>query len=267
MAGTIISTPAVGSSDWTDWIIQQGLTDRGYMRVSLTNFASTAASAIGTGSVMEVAGSIYQFTETAMSLAAGTASASVAIYFIAIPSAGGTAVTISMDSTAPTWVDAKQGFYASAASTSRYLGGAYIGTAATYFNKWIYHESEKKVGAAIYGGNLDIQNGIRTDLSNGQPYLKKTIIEIGDWNMSATTSINKAHGMSAQNIRGVDIIIRHDNGTNLYSIYSAGGTGDGRYVLDATDIAIFRTAGGAFNNNSFDSTSFNRGWITIVYEA
>ncbi len=138
MACTIVSTPATGAADWTGWITQQGLTDRGFMQVSLTNFATTVASLIGTGSVFELAGSIYSCTETAISLAAGTASADVAVYYVAIPSAGGTTCTFTMDSVAPTWVDAKQGYYASAASTSRYLGGNYIGTAGVYYRKWLY---------------------------------------------------------------------------------------------------------------------------------
>ena len=139
MACTIVSTPATGAADWTGWITQQGLTDRGFMRVSLTEFATTAASLIAAGSIFELAGSIYSCTETAISLATGTASADVAVYYVAIPSAGGTVCTFVMDDNVPTWIDAKQGYYASAASTSRYLGGAYIGTAATYYGKWIYN--------------------------------------------------------------------------------------------------------------------------------
>ena len=138
MACTIVTTPSVGASDWTSWITQQGLTDRGFMRVSLTNFAGTVASAIGTGSVFECAGSIYSCTETAISLATGTASASVAVYIMAIPAAAGTTCTFELNSVAPTWIDSKQGFYASAASVTRAIGGMYIGTVATYYDKWLY---------------------------------------------------------------------------------------------------------------------------------
>ncbi len=138
MACTIVSTPATGAADWTGWITQQGLTDRGFMRLSLTNFSASAASSIATGSIMELAGSIYSFTETAISLAAGTPSASTAVYFTVIPAAGGTTCTVIMEGTAPTFVDAKQGWYASAASLTRYIGGCYIGTAGVYYRKWLY---------------------------------------------------------------------------------------------------------------------------------
>ena len=138
MAGTIISTPAIGSASWVDFITQQGKTDKGFLRVSLTNPATTAASSIGTGGIMELAGSIYQFTETSISLATGTASASVAFYFTVIPSAGGTTCTVVMDDTIPTWVDSKQGYYASAASLTRFIGGARVGTAGVYYDKYIW---------------------------------------------------------------------------------------------------------------------------------
>ena len=166
MACTIVSTPATGAADWTGWITQQGLTDRGFMRVSLTEFATTAASLIGTGSVFELAGSIYSCSDAvAISLATGTASAAVAVYYVAIPSTGGTTCTFTMDSVAPTWVDTKQGYYASAASTSRYLGGNYIGTAATYYDKWLYQDrfSEKP---RLQNTGIKIGTGSRSTAGN-----------------------------------------------------------------------------------------------------
>ena len=138
MACTIVSTPATGAADWTGWITQQGLTDRGFMRASLTNFAASAASSVAAGSVMELAGSIYSFTETAISLAAGTASAAVAVYYTVIPAVGGTTCTVVMDDTAPTWVDGKQGWYASAASLTRYIGGTYLASITSFSGKWLY---------------------------------------------------------------------------------------------------------------------------------
>ena len=138
MSGTIISTPAIGSASWVGFITQQGKTDKGFLRVSLTNPATTAASSIGTGGIMELAGSIYQFTDTAITLATGTASASVAFYYTVIPSAGGTTCTVVMDDIIPTWVDSKQGYYASAASLTRYIGGGRVASAGVYYDKYIW---------------------------------------------------------------------------------------------------------------------------------
>ncbi len=249
MACTIVSTPATGAADWTGWITQQGLTDRGFSRISLTNFATTAASVIGTGSVFELAGSIYNnTTETSITLATGTASASVAVYIMAIPAAGGTTCTFQLDSTAPTWIDAKQGFYASAASTTRALGGMAIGTAATYFNKWLYSPED------------------------GSRPIKTIIIEIGDWNMQGTTAVTVVHNLALSNMRAVNVLVRLDgDGDRVPLTFSTGGdpsagTIGGRFSVTTAGVACYRFADGFFNGPAFNSTSYNRGWIVIEYE-
>ena len=138
MAGTILGNVATGAADWTSWISRVEKSSKGYMAVSLTNYDTTDASSIASGSVMELAGSFYTFSETAISLAAGTPSASQAVYFTVVPAAGGTTCTVVMEGTAPTWVDGKQGWYASAASLTRYIGTCDIGTAGVYYNKNLY---------------------------------------------------------------------------------------------------------------------------------
>ena len=142
MAGTILGNVATGASSWVSWISAMEKTRKGFLAASLTNPATTAASSIATGSVMELSGSFYTFTDTAITLAAGTPSAAQAVYYTVIPSAGGTTVTVVMEGTAPTWVDSKQGYYTSAASLTRYIGGAFIGTAATYYGKWLYDSTD-----------------------------------------------------------------------------------------------------------------------------
>lgn len=236
MACTIVSTPSVGATDWTDWITQQGLTDRGFARVSLTNFSGTAASAVGTGGVFECAGSIYNnTTETAISLATATASASVLVYVYAIPAAGGTTCTFELDSGAPVYVDSKQGWYASAASVTRVLGGMFIGTAATYYAKWLYYQTdiglkgiyqsgESRIGinkarplqnldvegtmavsgAATMGTTLDVTGVLSADggleAGNATQVLKFKILP-ATWASSDTVTIS--HGLTQANIRAV----------------------------------------------------------------
>jgi len=254
MAGTIISTPALGASDWSDFITQQERTDRGYMRLSLTNFSDTTASTIATGGVLEVAGSIYQFTDTAIALATGTASADTAVYFHVIPSAGGTSVTIEMDSTAPTWVDAKQGFYASAASVSRVIGGCRIGTAATYYHKFLYTPTV-------------LDYCLREDET--RPLLKK-MIEIGEWNMDATQTVDvDASPIIRQQIRDVTALVRSDSDVNYLPIYYGL---DGGYVGAGANqmISVIRKASGSFDNTNYNATAStvaNRGWVIVWYEA
>lgn len=249
MAGTIITTPALGASDWSDWITQQERTDRGFMRVSLTNFSATTASTIATGSVLECAGSIYQFTDTAITLASGTASANVAVYYYVIPSAGGTTCTIQMNSVAPVWVDAKQGFYASAASVTRVIGGCYIGTALVYYNKFLF--IPKYIEDCL-------------ERNSTRPILKK-IFELGEWNMDTSDSVTISFFSSNWEKTKMTVFVRNDTGNSYYDIAGGG------YSLfgDGTLIA-YRETGGIFDSeyyNATASTVANRGYIFAEIEA
>lgn len=96
--------------------------------------------------------------------------------------------------------------------------------------------------------------------------LKTKVVDIGDWDMDFQGSIAIAHGLTFTNIRSVDVIIRNDD-NNLYSQIThmsnalAGYVGD----MDATNIDVHRITGGPYDNVAYDSTSYNRGWITIWY--
>ena len=230
------------------------------MRVSLTNFSGTAASTVAVGSLLECAGSLYSFTDTAITLAAATASASVAVYFVAIPAAGGTTCTVVMDSTAPVWVDARQGFYASAASVSRAIGGCWIHSAASFYSKFLY-----------IGEYLDycLRSG------NTRPLLRK-VIPMGEWNMDATAQLNIAHDIpitapALQRIISYGAAVRDDTG-RVYSVpYNVQGGTSGAYIDDCyTDISVIRITGGFFDGVAFDgtaSTIANRGWVWIEWIA
>ena len=279
MACTIVSTPATGAADWTGWITQQGLTDRGFMRVSLTEFVTTAASLIGTGSVFELAGSIYSCSDAvAIGLATGTASAAVAVYYVAIPSAGGTVCTFVMDDNVPTWIDVKQGYYASAASTSRYLGGAYIGTAATYYDKWLFGFGGDSIIKVFSGAKAEFTGGTRTIYDTTQPFLLKKIIELGNWDMDAATSLTITHGLDMTKIRGLSGTIRNDANNRYFAIPSQNVAGEvdvgfkslnsGGIGITSANVSLFRAEGSDFNDAAFDQEGgYNRGWIIIDYEA
>lgn len=97
--------------------------------------------------------------------------------------------------------------------------------------------------------------------------LHTKLIDIGDWNMVASTTVNIAHGLTYSKIRKVEALIRNDGDTASYDFSSAdNGTGTSHYISAAsTNISMQRHVGGFFDNTSFDSTSYNRGWITIQY--
>lgn len=107
----------------------------------------------------------------------------------------------------------------------------------------------------------------------GSNRLTFKVLEIGDWNMDATSSVNVAHGITNldQKIRSVSAMIRHDDGAQTYPLNtSQSGTGasiEGTvWLTDDTNINLLRSTGGLFDSVLFNATSFNRGWVTVWYE-
>ena len=119
--------------------------------------------------------------------------------------------------------------------------------------------------------NLDVTY-IHYNGGNTGSYLKtitKTV-QIGDWNMDSTGSVTLTTGIpSFTSIRSVSCVIRDDLNVqtkSLFSDNSASGTTDGYWIAAVGGLTLYRTASGAFDSTSFDSTSYNRGWVTITYE-
>jgi hypothetical protein len=108
-----------------------------------------------------------------------------------------------------------------------------------------------------------------SSISTGEPVFET--INIGDWNMDATTSITVAHSLSAtewKTIRSLGAIIRNDADTTYYIFSGPGGSNpqDGTIVsFNSTNVNLGRNTGGIYNSTSFDSTSYNRGWVTFWY--
>ena len=127
----------------------------------------------------------------------------------------------------------------------------------------------------IVADTIDINGDLEVDnisFDAGTTYWVFKEINIGDWDMDATASVNVAHGLSAtewKTIRQVDIIIRNDADTGYYPLRKGydGVTGNGFVnVIGSTNITLNRVASGDFDNTNFDSTSYNRGWVTFWYK-
>lgn len=112
----------------------------------------------------------------------------------------------------------------------------------------------------VVNGNVVTQNG---GWSNGTDAIRFKVLNIGDWNMDTTGSVSVAHGLTAANLIGAEVLIYDDLGLGGYSIERAGYY-NFEYVI-GTSIVLSRTAGGAFDNTSFDATGYNRGKIIIWY--
>jgi hypothetical protein len=98
--------------------------------------------------------------------------------------------------------------------------------------------------------------------------LSVTIIDMGDWDMNTNVTKQVAHGLSDEgDIRSISIIIRNDTASQHYDFLGKATStgGDGVNYIDGTNVYLNRVTAGAFDNSSFQNTSYNRGWITIWY--
>ena len=104
-------------------------------------------------------------------------------------------------------------------------------------------------------------------------YSRKTL-DIGDWNMDATTTVTVSHGLSATewvttSILSVMIIddatASMDALNQIASVTS--GVIQGGYGIDSSTVNLARLTGGFFDDPGYDSTSFNRGFIVLEYIA
>jgi len=96
---------------------------KGYQAVSLTNFTTSAAPAIASGSVVEISGAFFTWSsdETPSGWSAISTGATAYITLTPAGTAGSQTVSAAYTSTAPVWRDDNQGWYASAGSTIRYV--------------------------------------------------------------------------------------------------------------------------------------------------
>lgn len=98
-------------------------------------------------------------------------------------------------------------------------------------------------------------------------------LEIGDWDMTATTQVNVAHGLSATEWKTMlesNVLIRNDSDTvyaplKSLNLPSTGLMNGGVSVIDSTNITLGRYTTGGFDDGAFTSTSYNRGWVTFDY--
>ncbi len=111
------------------------------------------------------------------------------------------------------------------------------------------------------------------NLFTGGPVMQMKVIEIGDWDMNASSAFNVAHGLTLADIRSVNVQIRNDANT-IYTqapgLVQASGLSAamGIDTIDATNIELNRETGSIFDAVGYETPpDGNRGWVTIWYEA
>lgn len=113
--------------------------------------------------------------------------------------------------------------------------------------------------------------GVDDNGVNEEYIIKK--IDIGDWDMDFTGTTAVAHGLTSnerKTINIIDIIVRNDADTTYYKLLAGydGTTPTGVFNgITSTFINLGRAPlPGFFDSVLFDSTSYNRGWVTFIYK-
>lgn len=147
-------------------------------------------------------------------------------------------------------------------------------------------------GAIAFGGSTNYGSAGEVLTSNGSSSapswspvtfggLAVDTVQIGDWDMDATNSIQiDLSSIGVTKIRGIKILIKEDNDgaddSNVYS-FTEPDTGfnvNGAYIIgvegitgivDPGKIYLTRRGTSIFDSSTFNATSYNRGWIIVFY--
>jgi len=103
------------------------------------------------------------------------------------------------------------------------------------------------------------------------PALTQVVIDIGDWDMDVSDNVAVSHGLSSteyKSIRNISALIRNDADTVYYDLGSAfkdTQIGTAGIQIKASDFFLERARASVFDAVDFDSTTYNRGWVTYWY--
>ncbi len=94
-------------------------------------------------------------------------------------------------------------------------------------------------------------------------------IDIGAWDMDATSSIEIAHSFDINKIVSASVLIRHDDGLSVYPLNFGNistGIDAGLWFITSSNISLHRSETQLFNSTNFDNTAINRGSVEIWYD-
>lgn len=114
---------------------------RGYHQVTLTEMDTTTIPQVAAGSMVEVGGSLYE-ADSNESISGSASSGTNYIYLVP----GSSIVTPTWTTTAPTWSDAKQGWYGTGGSAGyRSIGQVEYDGASAYYKKAYLEKPLKEI--------------------------------------------------------------------------------------------------------------------------
>lgn len=93
-------------------------------------------------------------------------------------------------------------------------------------------------------------------------------VEIGDWDMDTVAQKSVAHGLPLMDIRQVTVCVRNDADTARYQVAGKDSSNLALEVseINNTNVVLDRMPGQFFDSADFDSTSYNRGWVSVTYK-
>jgi len=260
MAGTLISFPAEETSDWTNHIDMFKDLILGYIQCSLTEWDTGTVPQLAAGSKIELNGSYITFGSNES--ITGSPSSGY-INYIYLDSA---AYTLSWSTTAPTWSDAKQGWYN---SDDRCLGGCYY-DGTYYTEKWIYAHGKVIRGSdlvddAITAGKI-APSGVDADslgddasFENAQTgYLSLSLDGVSITFSGNTTIYPPCNIVNGAIVKNLYSFAEVPNGTITVNLCRSHVTGQVEQIM-ATNA---HSGGGALNDNSIsyatiDNTNYS----------
>ncbi len=155
-----------------------------------------------------------------------------------------------------------------------FLSSTVFNATATFNSGTVFEIKPKMDGILTRSstGSVSLECQYVSSAGNSVVILKTKVIEIGDWNMDTTPSVTIISGIDKEKVRAVSGIIIDDNSVNVYRLNKGSSGGINGLMQGSVDritdnnIELRRLNGGEFDGVSYNSTSFNRGWITILYE-
>jgi len=233
---------AVGDANLDELMTHTNVTDRGHHKVSLTEMTTTTVPKIAAGSVIEVAGATY---EAGTDITLGGSPSDGTVYIYIVPN--GATATAVMTNTAPTWSDAKQGWYGTGgAATYRYVHYVMTKATAAYSNKI---DSALPFTAPTRAGFL----------STGARFFMKELSVVF---ASGDTTKSVAHGLTAPftNNTIIDILWRADNynGATLGKTFSYYGGYVSGFTWNDTNVSVILGAAPGGTGATY--------YLTVVYK-
>lgn len=244
----------------------------GFQAISLTNMDSAAEPSIAAGSKVEIASAFFTFSsdESATGLSSCTTGATAYLTLTPSGTAGSQVLSAAWTNDEPVWSDSKQGWYASAASTVRYVAGLHKDNPASNDRKFILEPSAQASAEVLmyYDTTMTTFSTIRC---------ADAVYEIGEWDMQndATKQIllgSTGHFQWDESpcIVSIDAIVRTDSAvtTLWYKLSTEGLVVIGQSAVSGNLISLSRETGGTFDSSDFNATAStvaNRGYVIVKY--